>query len=234
LCRRNDSQNVSLVCRAACRTAARRVPHIKPLQLEGRGCVSAPRPPRCDTYGTTGHVSQRGQIKRRELIAFVGGAAAGPLAARAQQPDKIYRVGLLSTGGTLAPRTSVAKPSWKDCLLKALLRAAIWYSRSVAATGEMSDCLNRRPPSKASKVDALITFGYPAAAAAKVLAKDVPVVVIGSGDPVATGLAESLGGRGGGFWCAPMMLKHFVLGPRYARTNAAKRVLSLENWRLEI
>jgi hypothetical protein len=35
-------------------------------------------------------------IKRREVITFVGGAVAWPLAARAQEPVKIPRVGILS------------------------------------------------------------------------------------------------------------------------------------------
>ena len=50
---------------------------------------------------------------------------------------------------------------------------------------------------KAANVDVIITFGYPAALAAKVATKDIPVVVSGAGDPVATGLVDGLSRPGG-------------------------------------
>src|SRR5262249_47250190 len=50
---------------------------------------------------------------------------------------------------------------------------------------------------KAENVDVLVTFGYPAALAAKKSSKDLPIVVVGAGDPVATGLVDGLARPGG-------------------------------------
>ena len=63
-------------------------------------------------------------IGRRELLAALGGAAAAwPLAARAQQPDRIRRVGVLmplaendpdAQGNVTAFREALQKLGWTD------------------------------------------------------------------------------------------------------------------------
>ncbi len=137
-------------------------------------------------------------MRRREFIALLGGAAGvWPLTTRAQQPSKIYRVGLLTNGAVLG-----ATDERRTILLSALGvngfvngQNLILVQRSADAHPERLDGLAAEL--KAANVDVIVTFGYPAALAAKVAAKDVPIVVTGAGDPVATGLVDGLARPGG-------------------------------------
>jgi ABC-type uncharacterized transport system substrate-binding protein len=135
-------------------------------------------------------------MRRREFITIVGGALLWPLAAGAQQAGRTYRVGLLATGGV------AAMDERRDSILEGLAANGFFEGRNLefdVRSGEgRSERLSEFAAAlQAENVDAIVTFGYPAAAAAKTSATDIPVVVTGAGDPVATGLADSLARPGG-------------------------------------
>ena len=137
-------------------------------------------------------------MKRREFITLLGGAAAAwPLAARAQQPGKIYRIGLLSGGAPIGPLDERRKSLLSSFALHGFVegRNVIleqrWADAHLDRLGALATEL------KTAKVDVIVTNGYPAALAAKLSTKEIPIVITGAGDPVATGLVDGLAQPGG-------------------------------------
>ena len=136
-------------------------------------------------------------MRRRDFVRVIAGSAVGwPLAARAQQSNRIFRVGLLTPVpvGPLEER--------RKAIIEALASQGFVEGRNLvfevrSGDGRYERLAELAAELKASAIDVIITFGYPAALAAKTSAKDVPVVVLGAGDPVATGLAEGLARPGG-------------------------------------
>jgi putative ABC transport system substrate-binding protein len=131
-------------------------------------------------------------MQRREFIALLGGMAiAAPRIAVAEVPAKVHRLAVISPLGLM----SESHPNVKY-LLNAL--AELGYTLGKDLVVHSADGGFARAPTekllaqaKADKVDVIVAWGYPVALAAK--AAGIPTVVgFGVGDPVATGLVESL------------------------------------------
>jgi len=138
-------------------------------------------------------------MQRREFIGLLGATASAliswPLTAAAQAPS-VYRL------GTLGPRDPFDdKSPFGSILIRVLAQRGYTLGQNLAfeARGAMGDM--RRVPQllqemKADKVDAFVVTGFPVALAAKTTG--IPTVVaFGAGDPVATGLVQSLSRPGG-------------------------------------
>jgi ABC-type uncharacterized transport system substrate-binding protein len=134
-------------------------------------------------------------MRRREFITLLGGAAAWPLAARAQQPSKVPRIGFLGNS-TAVLETNLVGPfrnGLRDLGYEEGRNIVIeyrWaegkYERFPALIGELI----------ASKVDVIVTAGTPASLAVKATSS-IPLVMVAVGEPVATGLVASLARPGG-------------------------------------
>jgi putative tryptophan/tyrosine transport system substrate-binding protein len=57
-------------------------------------------------------------MRRREFITLLGGAAAWPVAARAQQPDRIRRIGVLNPFAENDPQVQANITAFRQALQK--------------------------------------------------------------------------------------------------------------------
>jgi putative ABC transport system substrate-binding protein len=137
-------------------------------------------------------------MQRRDFITLLGGAAAAwPLAARAQQPDRVRRIGAL-----MAVANNALGQARARAFQQQLERLGWTEGRNIVVDFRWSE--GRSEPLAAAaaelvrlKVDVIVTGGTPPAAAAKEATSLIPIVFTGSGDPVATGLVPSLEHPGG-------------------------------------
>jgi putative tryptophan/tyrosine transport system substrate-binding protein len=134
-------------------------------------------------------------IRRREFIFTLGGgAAAWPLAVRAQQPVKLPTIGFLGT------TTASAWQPWTAAFVQRLRELGWVEGRNVAIEYRWAEARSERFPEIAAefvqfKVDVIVTGGN-AAVAVKQATSVVPIVFV-LGDPVGTGLVASLARPGG-------------------------------------
>jgi ABC-type uncharacterized transport system substrate-binding protein len=133
---------------------------------------------------------------RREFVTLLGGAAAWPLAARAQQPA-------MPVIGFLRPGSPEPNAHLVSAFRKGLGETGYVEGRNVSVEYRWAHNDDDRLPELAAdlvrlRVSVIITPGSTAAAAAaKSATTTIPIVFSGGGDPVQTGLVASLNRPGG-------------------------------------
>jgi len=141
-------------------------------------------------------VSLGATMRRREFFTLVGGAAAWPLAARAQQAAKVPVIGFLGAG------TSSSGNQWSAAFVQRLRELGWIEGQTVAIEYRWADGRSERFAEIASefvrlKVAVVVTYANTAAIATKRTVTTIPVVFAAAGDPVGTGLVASLARPGG-------------------------------------
>jgi len=129
--------------------------------------------------------------RRRAFIALLAGAAALPLAARAQQP------GRLRTIGFLGPNTHAAASEWVAALVKRLRELGWAEGRTITIEYRWAEGREERFAEIAAelvrlKADVIVTSGTQAVMASKNATSVIPIVFATAGDPVGSGLVGSL------------------------------------------
>jgi putative tryptophan/tyrosine transport system substrate-binding protein len=134
-------------------------------------------------------------MRRRDLITLLGGAAAWPLAARAQQPGKLPTIGFLGAAPSIESQRVAA--------FVQRLRELAWIDgRNLAIEYRWAEGRNERYAENAAefvrlKVDVIVTSATPPTLAAKQATTLIPIVFAAVSDPVGTGLVASLARPGG-------------------------------------
>ena len=137
-------------------------------------------------------------IRRREFIILLGGAAALPVGARAQQPGGLRRIGIVHDYNELDPvgqgqvaafREALEKLGWTDG------RNAVLEYRSGATDNEMlrgyaTEMLSHKP-------DVVLTSGATITATLQRATRSVPIIFVNVTDPVGAGLVTTLSRPGG-------------------------------------
>jgi ABC-type uncharacterized transport system substrate-binding protein len=174
---------------------------------------------------------QSDRLKRRALVALLGGAAATvawPRAARAEQAIPV--IGFLSS---LAPGDLIhVMPAFHD----GPSRTGLVEGRSVAIEYRWAEGNYQRLPALAAdlvnrKVNVIAAIsGTPSALAAKAATATIPIVFAIGGDPVAPGLVGSLSRPGGNvtgvsFYNAPVVTKRLDLARELAPSGSTIGVL---------
>jgi putative ABC transport system substrate-binding protein len=136
-------------------------------------------------------------VDRRVFVATLAGSLlAAPLAAGAQQAEKLPRIGFLGNS-TAALEANLVGP-----FREGLRERGYVEGRDLTIEYRWAEGAYERFPALiaeliALKVDIIVTAGTPAALAVKRTTTTIPLVMVAVGDPIGTGLVKSLARPGG-------------------------------------
>jgi putative tryptophan/tyrosine transport system substrate-binding protein len=163
---------------------------------------------------------QFGQVKRREFITLLGGAVAWPLAARAQQDERVRRIGVLQNlaADDPAAKSSIAafthrlqELGWAEG--RNLRVDYRWGAGDVSRLRVDAVDLIRLQP------DVIFAAGSPGLTAAQQTTRTIPIVFVNVADPVGQGFVASLARPGGN--ATGFTNFEFVMGGKWLQTLSA-------------
>jgi ABC-type uncharacterized transport system substrate-binding protein len=131
-------------------------------------------------------------MRRRKFVTLLGGAAAWPLAARAQQPERMRRIGVLE-GQADGPMTQE-----RNALFRRTLERRGWSQdrniridyRFAAGSAEQAQVFAKELV--ALRPDVVFATSTLAAAAARRETSVIPIVFLGVSDPIGSGFIASM------------------------------------------
>jgi putative tryptophan/tyrosine transport system substrate-binding protein len=152
-------------------------------------------------------------MRRREFIALLGSGVVGwPLAARAQQSERVRRIGVLLPFAATDPQIQ----AWVGALLQNLALSGWTIGRNIGietryATGNVAEIRKQAAQLVTLAPDIIVAHGTASVSAVLQVTRTIPIVFPVASDPVGAGLVDSLarpGGNATGF----LMLEYDLSG----------------------
>ena len=137
-------------------------------------------------------------MRRREFITLLGGAATWPLAARAQQPERVRRIGVLLP----AASDDAEFQARVGAFLQGLQQSGWSIGRNLRidtrwATANADDIRRHAAELVTLAPDVILAHGASTMRPLLQVTRSVPIVFPVAGDPVAAGFVDSLARPGG-------------------------------------
>jgi putative ABC transport system substrate-binding protein len=137
-------------------------------------------------------------MRRRELITLLGGAAAWPVAARAQQADRMRRVGIL----TGFPQGDLVGESLIEAFRQQLMALGWSEGRNISFETRWGDANPEHQRAYGAELarmmpDVIVVHGSQALTAVRKATDRIPILFASVSDPVASGYVASLARPGG-------------------------------------
>src|SRR5215470_3117740 len=164
------------------------------------------------------------EMRRREFITLLGGAAAWPVAARAQQGARVRRVGILMP----YPKGDSENEARVDAFKQELAKLGWAEGRNIAfderwTTDDMSRVWAEAASLMASNPDVVVATGGRVVPVLMQLSRSIPIVVPGVSDPVGVGWVQSLARPGGNVTGFTNLELGIWQGARNIETDRASR-----------
>jgi putative ABC transport system substrate-binding protein len=143
-------------------------------------------------YALVGSIGAGLAMQRREFVTLIGGAALLPLSVRAQQPDRIYRIGVLTLGanGELGTQQravftkALMELGWTEG--KNIQIDQRWAANDVAQIPALArELLSLKP-------DVILVQGTPTVATLQRETKTTPIIFVSVTDPVPASTGKPL------------------------------------------
>jgi putative ABC transport system substrate-binding protein len=137
-------------------------------------------------------------MRRREFILGLGGAAAGPLVARAQQVGSMRRIGMLAINAENDPQVKARKAAFQQSLAKlGWVEDQNIHTDSRYSAGEVDRLRAFAIELVGLRPDVVLVDSTPALAALRQATRTIPIVFTTVSDPIGGGFISSLARPGG-------------------------------------